>query len=120
MLKGLGQYERLQSRLVQGDAITQTYQFIATGNAELGFVALSQVLQGGKLQSGSVWMIPQNLYDPIAQGAVVLKRGSGNSAAQALVTLRPSDLRTVRKDELLAVRPVRKKSPRPSARRPRR
>jgi molybdate transport system substrate-binding protein len=77
----------LSPRLVQGESIGQTFHFVYTGNADVGFVAMSQVLEGGKLKSGSMWVIPQNLYDPIAQGVVVLQRASGNEAAQALVTL---------------------------------
>jgi molybdate transport system substrate-binding protein len=74
-------------KLVQGESIGQTFTFAATGNADVGFVALSQVLEGGRLKSGSVWVIPQNLYDPIRQDAVVLKHGAGNDAAQALMQL---------------------------------
>ncbi len=83
----LGLQASLKPRLVQGESIGQTYSFVASGNAELGFVALSQVLEGGKLRSGSIWDIPQDLYQPIRQDAVVLRRGAGNPAAQALMTL---------------------------------
>jgi len=77
----------LTPKLVQGESIGQTYGFVYTGNAELGFVALSQVLEGGKLKSGSMWVVPQNMYPPIRQDAVVLQRGASNPAAQALMTL---------------------------------
>lgn len=77
----------LKPRLVQGESIGQTYTFVFSGNADVGFVALSQVLQAGRLRSGSAWMIPQSLYSPILQDAVVLQRGSGNAAAMALVQL---------------------------------
>jgi molybdate transport system substrate-binding protein len=77
----------LAPKLVQGESIGQAYAFAATGNADVGFVALSQVLEGGKLKSGSMWVIPRNLYDPIRQDAVVLQHGLGNDAAQALVQL---------------------------------
>ncbi len=60
---------------------------MVTGNADVGFVALSQVLQAGQLRGGSVWMLPQTLYDPIRQDAVVLRRGADNPAALALVAL---------------------------------
>jgi molybdate transport system substrate-binding protein len=83
----LGVAAALKPWLVQGESIGQTYQFAYSGNADVGFVALSQVLEGGKLKNGSMWVIPQNLYDPIAHGAVVLQRAAGNEAAQALVTL---------------------------------
>lgn len=83
----LGLAATLAPRLVQGDSIGQTYGFVYSGNADVGFVALSQVLQEGRLKNGSMWVVPQNLYDPIDQGAVLLKRASGNPAAQALVAL---------------------------------
>ncbi len=83
----LGLSSTLEPKLVQGESIGQTYTFAATGNADAGFVALSQVLEGGRLKSGSMWAIPQNLYDPIRQDAVVLQHGAGNDAAQALVQL---------------------------------
>jgi len=76
---------------VQGENITQTYQFIATGNAELGFVALSQVMKDGKIASGSGWIVPPNLHMPIRQDAVLLKRGKGNPAAEALAAYLKSE-----------------------------
>lgn len=79
-MKAIGIYEPLKSKFVQGANIAQTYQFVATGNAELGFVALSQVASH---KEGSRWLIPQELYTPIAQDAVVLKEGEHNAAAQA-------------------------------------
>lgn len=86
----MGATPALTPRLVQGESIGQAFNFVHSGNADVGFVAMSQVLEGGKLKSGSMWVIPQNLYDPIAQGAVVLQRASGNAAAQALITLMQS------------------------------
>jgi molybdate transport system substrate-binding protein len=83
----LGMTSILAPKLVQGESIGQAYTFTATGNADVGFVALSQVLEGGKLKSGSVWEIPQSLYAPIRQDAVVLQRGANNPAAQALMQL---------------------------------
>jgi molybdate transport system substrate-binding protein len=77
-------YERAQGRLVQGENIAQTYQFVGTGNAALGFVALSQVYRDGTLTSGSGWIVPENLHAPIRQDAVILARGSANPAAKAL------------------------------------
>ena len=75
--------DRVQPKLVVGENIAQTYQFIASGNAELGFVALSQVMQDGKLSSGSAWLVPASLHAPIRQDAVLLKRGENNEAARA-------------------------------------
>ena len=82
---------QLQPRLVQGENISQTQQFVGTGNAELGFVALSQVWRDGKLVSGSGWMVPAGLYSPIRQDAVLLRRGDANPAARALATYLRSD-----------------------------
>jgi len=83
----LGLTPALAPKLVQGESIGQTFSFVHTGNAELGFVAMSQVLDGGRLKSGSMWVIPQDLYNPIRQDAVLLQRGAGNEAAQALMKL---------------------------------
>ena len=73
-------FERIA--IVQGDNIAQTYQFVSTGNAQLGFVALSQVMAK---QSGSWWQIPQDYYTPIRQDAVLLKSAADNKAAKALL-----------------------------------
>ena len=70
-----------------GESIGQTYNFVATGNADLGFVAMSQVLQGGRLKGGSMWVVPGTLHAPIVQDAVILKRGQGNPAAKAWMAL---------------------------------
>jgi molybdate transport system substrate-binding protein len=77
----------LSPKLVQGESIGQTYNFAFTGNAEIAFVALSQVLEGGRLKGGSMWVVPQSLYTPIRQDAVLLKTGANNEAAIALMTL---------------------------------
>ncbi len=87
----LGLAGRLGPRLVLGESIGQTFGFVSTGNAELGFVAMSQVLEGGKLKSGSMWAVPTTLYQPIVQDAIVLTRGKDKPAAVALVTLLKSD-----------------------------
>lgn len=83
----LGLTAALTQKLVQGESIGQTYNFAFTGNAEIAFVAMSQVLEGGRLKGGSMWVVPQNLYAPIEQGAVLLKRGANNEAAVALMKL---------------------------------
>ena len=83
-MKALGVYDALQPKFVQGENIAQTHQFVVTGNAELGFVALSQVLKGGNID-GSAWIIPGNLYNPIRQDAVLLAKGKDRSAAIALL-----------------------------------
>jgi molybdate transport system substrate-binding protein len=81
-MKSLKLYDALKPKFVQGADITQAYQFVETGNAEVGFVALSQL--AGKSE-GSRWMVPQDLYQPITQGAVLLKKGEKNSAAMAFI-----------------------------------
>ena len=83
----LGLAAALQPKLVTGESIGQTYNFIATGNAELGFVALAQVLDGGKLKSGSMWVVPAQYHAPIIQDAVILKRAANNPAAKAWMEL---------------------------------
>ncbi|MCF5714711.1 molybdate ABC transporter substrate-binding protein [Pseudomonas tremae] len=74
-----------KAKIVEGQSITQAYQFVSTGNAELGFVALSQVYKDGKLTGGSAWIVPDSLHDPIRQDAVILVKGKDNAAAKALV-----------------------------------
>ncbi|MDD5029560.1 MAG: molybdate ABC transporter substrate-binding protein [Rhodoferax sp.] len=86
-LDKLGLTGALTPKLVQGESIGQTFNFVHTGNAELGFVAMSQVLEGGKLKGGSMWVVPQTLYNPIRQNAVLLNRGANNPAAVALMGL---------------------------------
>ena len=82
VLNGLGLYDALGARIVQGNTIAQTYQFIASGNAEVGLVALSQV---ARHRSGSRWLVPETLHSRIAQDAVLLRRGEDNEAARAFV-----------------------------------
>jgi molybdate transport system substrate-binding protein len=82
----LGVYDRVQGKLVQGENIAQTHQFVSTGNAPLGFVALSQVYRDGKFTSGSGWIVPDNLHGPIRQDAVILARGGASPAAKALAS----------------------------------
>ncbi|MEN5300644.1 molybdate ABC transporter substrate-binding protein [Pseudomonas sp. TWI628] len=77
--------EATKAKIVEGQNITQAYQFVSTGNAELGFVALSQVYKDGKLASGSAWIVPANLHAPILQDAVILNKGKDNPAAKALI-----------------------------------
>lgn len=85
VLKKMGVMEKLQPLFVQGENIAQTYQFVSTANAELGFVALSQVIENGKIAQGSGWIIPANYYTPIRQSVVLMKMGAENPAALALM-----------------------------------
>lgn len=75
----------LSLKLVTGESVAQAYQFVATGNAELGFVALSQVQVPGKPMVGSMWRVPASLHAPMRQDAVLLKAGAGRPAAAALL-----------------------------------
>jgi len=84
-LKNLGVLEAVQAKFVQGENIAQTYQFVDSGNAELGFVALSQITKDGKLIKGSAWIVPSKLHAPIRQDAVILTTGKDNPAAGALM-----------------------------------
>lgn len=81
----LGLLSALEPKFVQGENIAQTYQFVSTGNAELGFVALSQVYTNGRLAGGSAWVVPADLHKPIRQDAVILTKGKANPAASALL-----------------------------------
>jgi len=81
----LGLQQHLQARIVQGDNIAQTYQFVATGNAQLGFVALSQVFADGKMAQGSCWIVPASAHAPIRQDAHLLTKGRDSAAAAALL-----------------------------------
>lgn len=84
-LHKLGLAVSLQPRMVTGENIAQTYHFVASGNAQLGFVALSQVMENGKIGAGSAWQVPASMHDPIRQDAVVLNKGKDNAAAAALM-----------------------------------
>lgn len=85
VLAKLNLTEATKPKLVEGQNITQAFQFVSTGNAELGFVALSQIYKDGKVQSGSAWIVPASMHDPIRQDAVILEKGKDNPAAKALV-----------------------------------
>ncbi|QEP44995.1 molybdate ABC transporter substrate-binding protein [Ectothiorhodospiraceae bacterium BW-2] len=88
VMQNLGIYPQLQRKLVTGDSIAQTHQFVSTGNAQLGFIALAQIVLDS---SGSRWLVPDGLYTPIRQDAVLLTRGNDNRAARALIDYLQSD-----------------------------
>lgn len=90
VMQHLGIWNALQTTLVQGDSIAQTFQFVATGNAEAGFVAASQV-KAWKGDAGSLWKIPQAMYAPIEQQALLLKKGENNPAAKAFLQFLQSE-----------------------------
>ncbi|MDX1756411.1 MAG: molybdate ABC transporter substrate-binding protein [Marinobacter sp.] len=90
VLEHLHRWPAMQDRLVRGDSIAQTFQFVATGNAEAGLVALSQV-RAWPDQTGSLWPVPTGYHQPIAQQAVLLTRGEDNPAAYAWLAFLRSD-----------------------------
>jgi len=93
-MKALGVYDALSAKFVQGNNIAQTFQFVDSGNAAVGFVALSQIALHDK---GSRWIVPEALYSPIAQDAVLLKRGAENPVARAfLAFLKGPEARAVK------------------------
>lgn len=91
VLTGLGLRAAVEPKFVQGENISQTFQFASSGNADLGFVALSQVMKDGKLTSGSAWIVPANLHAPIRQDAVLLAPGKDSEAAKALLAYLKSE-----------------------------
>jgi len=91
VLRARGLAETLAPKRVTGESVAQAFQFVATGNAELGFVALSQVAVPGRPPSGSAWTVPAELHEPIRQDAVLLKAGASNPAAAALLDYLRSD-----------------------------
>lgn len=92
VLEKLDLVKATQLKWVQGENIAQTYQFIFTGNADLGFVALSQIMQNSKLKSGSYWPIPGDLHTPILQDAQILLPGKNSIATQQFMKFMQSDL----------------------------
>jgi molybdate transport system substrate-binding protein len=98
VMKARGLADALAPRLVTAESIAQAFQFVSTGNAELGFVALSQVAVPGRAAAGSYWLVPSNLYGEIRQDAVLLKPGEGQAPAVALMAF----LRSPAARELIA------------------
>ena len=85
VLEAMGLRSAIVPKMVEGANIGQTFQFVASENASIGFVALSQVFEGGKIKEGSGWMVSSNWHKPIQQDAIVLNPGKGNPAAYALM-----------------------------------
>ena len=90
-LNKLGLTAQVTPKIVQGENIGQTYQFAASGNAQLGFVALSQVMEDGQLREGSAWVVPATMHEPIRQDAIVLNSAKDNAAAKALMAYLKGD-----------------------------
>jgi len=86
-LKNIGLYDTVKSKLVNGEGIAHAFQYVITGNAQLGFVALSHLVDPASpaQNKGEYWIIPQSDYEPINQAAVMLKHGANNPAAQAFM-----------------------------------
>ena len=91
VLSKLGLLAQVSPKMIEGENISQTFQFVATGNAELGFVALSQIMKNGRVGAGSAWIVPGKLHSPIRQDAVLLSLGRDNAAARALLSYLKSD-----------------------------
>jgi molybdate transport system substrate-binding protein len=91
VINKLGVQANVVPKLVQGESIGQTYQFVSTENAQLGFVALSQISRDGRITQGSAWVVPQSLHTPLKQDAVLLSYGKDNPAALALLKFLQAD-----------------------------
>lgn len=90
-MQKLGVLSIIEPRVVQGESITQAHQFVTTGNAQLGFVALSQVWDSGKIKSGSAWLVPEAMHEQLKQDVVLLNPGKESQAASALIDYLKSD-----------------------------
>ena len=90
-MQALGLSSALQSRLVTAESISQALQFVVSGNAELGFIAYSQIHKDGRLIDGSYWIVPSKYHSPIRQDLVVLEKGQGSAAVAALAGYLKSD-----------------------------
>ncbi|MBF6057592.1 MULTISPECIES: molybdate ABC transporter substrate-binding protein [Thiomicrorhabdus] len=86
-MKSQGVYDAVKAKIVNGESIAHAFQYVATGNAEIGFVALSQLVdpQSPVYEKGQYWIVPQQDYAPIKQGALILKRGANNAAVKAFM-----------------------------------
>ena len=84
-MQKLGIWETVQPRIVLGENLGQTMGFIESGNAELGFLALSQVMDPKIKGKGGRWDVPVNMHEPIQQDVVLLTKGKDNPAAKALM-----------------------------------
>ncbi len=88
VMENLGVWQKYTARLITGENITQTHQFVASGNVDLGFVARSQIATQIKKSEGSVWLVPQSLYSPLKQDAVLLKKAKEKGGANAEIFLK--------------------------------
>lgn len=96
VLDKLALTKETQAKWVEGANISQTYQFVATGNADLGFVALAQIMKNHAISSGSAWVVPTNFYHPLYQDAVLLRQGAHSQATKAfLAYVQSPEARTI-------------------------
>ncbi len=84
-LTHMGLWAQVRPKLVQGENIAQTYQFVVSENAQLGFVAMSQLVSSGNMSQGSAWVVPANWHTPLRQEAIMLVNGKDAPAASALM-----------------------------------
>ncbi len=91
VIENLSKQTMNTEKIVQGENISQTFQFIFSGNADLGFVALSQIIDNNKVQLGSTWIVPETLYSPIKQDAVLVKGKKPNKIAQQFLEYLAND-----------------------------
>ena len=84
-MQKLGLLAKIEPRVVQGESIAQTYQFVSTGNAQLGFVALSQIFEHGRIKTGSAWIVPEEMHEQLKQDAVILQSCKQTSVCQDLM-----------------------------------
>ena len=87
VLRKKGFWEQIQNRLVRGENISQTLQFVVTGNAQIGFISLSQLSSSRELLGGTSWLVPLSLHEPIQQQAILLKRANSNHVAREFLKL---------------------------------
>ena len=90
-LKAANLDDALRSKIVTGENVAQAFILVDTKNADIGFVALSQIISADAPARGHYWTVPEGLYAPILQDAVLLKRGEGNAAAEAFMSFLASD-----------------------------
>jgi len=85
VLSHLGLTDDTQAKWVRGENVAQAYQFVSSGNADLGFIALSQLLGRNKMQQGSYWLVPRIMHHPIKQDAVLLRSAEKSQGAQVFL-----------------------------------
>jgi molybdate transport system substrate-binding protein len=90
-LQKMNLWDKVQSKMVTGESIAQTYQFAASGNADMAFIALSQITKDGKVSDGSWWIVPADMYSPIKQAAIQLTAAKDKAAAQAFLKFLKSE-----------------------------